>query len=57
MGVQQKRDTKQPIGGVLQNETPKSASETGGPEWRFWSQIPDTETGRYPRNAPGTAWF
>jgi hypothetical protein len=24
MGVQQKRDTKQPIGGVQQNETPKS---------------------------------
>jgi hypothetical protein len=56
--------------GSSKNETPnslsgafsktrhqKAASQTRRPEWRFWSHIPDTETGRYPRNAPSTAWF
>jgi hypothetical protein len=34
------------------NETPKSGLGDQGPEWRFCSPIPDTETKPYPPKMP-----
>jgi hypothetical protein len=39
------------------NETPKSGLGDQGPEWRFCSPIPDTETKPYPRKCRGSAGF